>query len=36
MNTTSPWPRRIGLAIFAIALWYGVAAHWWMPRGLIG
>jgi hypothetical protein len=36
MREHSPWPRRIGVAIFAVALWIGIAAHWWTPRGLVG
>lgn len=30
----SPWTQRFALTAFAAALYLGVAAHWWMPRGL--
>lgn len=32
----SPWLQRCALTAFAVALYVGVAAHWWMPRGWAG
>lgn len=32
----SPWPTRILYAIFAVVLFVGAAAHWWLPRPFPG
>lgn len=36
MMWKSPWIQRIALMMFAVALYVGVAAHWWAPRALTG
>lgn len=32
----SPWSRRILIAFVAAALYAGVFADWWLPRGFPG
>jgi hypothetical protein len=27
-----PWITRVALAAFALLLYWGVAADWWLPR----
>jgi len=32
----SPWMDRVALVISAAALYWGVAAQWWIPRTIPG